>query len=566
MARPISCKLKVWPAIQEIAKADHELRRAADAESRMRSTRRSPTISPTHGFPALHTPTSSAPSPTTTASYPMYITPATPLDVENGAEFVNLGRKGKLLSSMEMVLPVANATAAALARVSAMFNAPLARAVVFGIHIDGHLVVEGLLIAAILFQLSRKSYKPPKKPLTEREVDELCDEWQPEPLCPPIKEGARIEAPTLESAAGPHTIVDGKEVVNFASANYLGLIGNEKILGRNLAILLFSDVHLDCETKIAKFLGTQDSILYSYGISTIFSVIPAFCKKGDIIVADEGVHWAVQNGLQLSRSTVVYFKHNDMASLASTLEKLTHGNKRTEKIRRYIVVEAIYQNSGQIAPLDEIVRLKEKYRFRVILEESHSFGVLGKSGRGLAEHYGVPIEKIDIITAGMGNALATDGGFCTGSIRVVDHQRLSSSGYVFSASLPPYLASAAISAVDHLEENPSVLANLRSNITLLHKELSDVQGLEIASNILSPIVFLKLKTSTGSAVADLELLEVISEKVLKEDSVFIAATKRSSLDKCRLPVGIRLFVSAGHTESDILKVSESLKRVAASVL
>jgi serine palmitoyltransferase len=282
--------------------------------------------------------------------------------------------------------------------------------------------------------------------------------------------------------------------------------------------------------------------------------------------SDEGVHWAVQNGLQLSRSTVVYFKHNDMASLASTLEKLTHGNKRTEKIRRYIVVEAIYQNSGQIAPLDEIVRLKEKYRFRVILEESHSFGVLGKSGRGLAEHYGVPIEKIDIITAGMGNALATDGGFCTGSIRVVDHQRLSSSGYVFSASLPPYLASAAISAVDHLEENPSVLANLRSNITLLHKELSDVQGLEIASNILSPIVFLKLKTSTGSAVADLELLEVISEKVLKEDSVFIAATKRSSLDKCRLPVGIRLFVSAGHTESDILKVSESLKRVAASVL
>ncbi|PWZ25234.1 Long chain base biosynthesis protein 1a [Zea mays] len=103
------------------------------------------------------------------------------------------------------------------------------------------------------------------------------------------------------------------------------------------------DVHLDCESKIAKFLGTPDSILYSYGISTIFSVIPAFYKKGDIIVTDEGVHWAVQNGLHLSRSIVVYFKHNDMASLASTLEKLTRGNKRAEKIRRYIVVESIYQ-------------------------------------------------------------------------------------------------------------------------------------------------------------------------------------------------------------------------------
>ncbi|KAL5647705.1 hypothetical protein ACJX0J_042060, partial [Zea mays] len=108
------------------------------------------------------------------------------------------------------------------------------------------------------------------------------------------------------------------------------------------------------------------------------------------VSSDEGVHWAVQNGLHLSRSNVVYFKHIDMASLASTLEKLTRGNKRAEKIRRYIVVESIYQNSGQIAPLDEIVRLKEKYRFRVILEESHSFGVLGKSGHGLAEHYGVP--------------------------------------------------------------------------------------------------------------------------------------------------------------------------------
>ncbi|KAM0930982.1 hypothetical protein ACQ4PT_000674 [Festuca glaucescens] len=402
-----------------------------------------------------------------------------------------------------MALPVVNATAVVLARVTSAFNTPLARAVVFGVHIDGHLVVEGLLIAVIVFQLSRKSYKPPKKPLSEKEIDELCDEWEPEPLCPSVKQGTRIDTPVLESlsrvllvrintypvflfysATGPHTTIDGKEVVNFASANYLGLIGNEKILDSCVSSLEkygvgscgprgfygTIDIHLDCEAKIATFLGTPDSILYSYGISTIFSVIPAFCKKGDIIVA------------------------------------------RTEKMRRYIVVESIYQNSGQIAPLDEIVNLKEKYRFRVILEESHSFGVLGKSGRGLAEQYGVPVDKIDIITAGMGNALATDGGFCTGSVRVVDHQRLSSAGYVFSASLPPYLASAAVSAVNYLEENPSVLANLRSNVALLHKELSNTAGLEISSHVLSPIVFLKLKKSTGSLTTDLGLLQTIAEQ------------------------------------------------------
>ncbi|KAL6867486.1 hypothetical protein ACP4OV_015510 [Aristida adscensionis] len=300
-----------------------------------------------------------------------------------------------------------------------------------------------------------------------------------------------------KDAAGPHTIVDGKEVVNFASANYLGLIGtrrSDSCVGSLEKYGVGScgprgfygtiDVHLDCEAKIAKFLGTPDSFCIHMGfLQYSVSSLP-FVRKG--ISFDEGVHWAVQNGLHLSRSTVVYFKHNDMASLASTLEKLTHGNKRAEKIRRYIVVESIYQQLWpNRPPLDEIVRLKEKYRFRVILEESHSFGVLGKSGRGLAEHYGV--EKIDIITAGMGNALATDGGFCTGSVRVVDHQRLSSSGYVFSASLPPYLASAAVSAVNYLEENPSVLASLRNNIALLHKELSDTPGLKFLAMFCRPL-------------------------------------------------------------------------------
>ncbi|ONM26819.1 Long chain base biosynthesis protein 1 [Zea mays] len=130
----------------------------------------------------------------------------------------------------------------------------------------------------------------------------------------------------LYSAAGPHTIVDGKEVVNFASANYLSLIGNEKIIDSCISSLEkygvgscgpcgfygTTDVHLDCESKIAKFLGTPDSILYSYGISTIFNVIPAFCKKGDIIVADEGVHWAVkmvsiyQEALWCTSSTMIW--------------------------------------------------------------------------------------------------------------------------------------------------------------------------------------------------------------------------------------------------------------------
>ncbi|PON74892.1 Glycine dehydrogenase (decarboxylating) [Parasponia andersonii] len=270
---------------------------------------------------------------------------------------------------------------------------------------------------------------------------------------------------------------------------------------------------------------------------------------------DEGVHWGIRNGLDLSRSNIIYFKHNDIDSLRSTLESVTAENQRAKKLRRYIVIEAVYQNSGQIVPQDEIIRLKEKYRFRVSLDESNPFGVLGRTGRGLTEHFGV--EKIDIITAAMGHALATEGGFCTGSARVVDHQ------YIYRrASI-----AAAITAIDVLEETPGLITKLKENIAIIWEGLSGIAGLSIASNPDSPTVFLKLEKSTGSLKANMDLLQDIADRVLKEDSVLVLTSKRSTIDECPLPFGIKLFVSAGHSKSDLLlKASESLKRVAGSVL
>jgi serine palmitoyltransferase len=137
---------------------------------------------------------------------------------------------------------------------------------------------------------------------------------------------------------------------------------------------------------------------------------------------------------------------------------------------------------------------------------------------------------------------------------------------VFSASLPPYLASAAITAIDVIDQNPDMLVKLKQNVALLWKGLSDIKGMSLTSNRESPIVFLKLEKSSGSAKDDLLLLEKMADRALKEDSLLVVSSKRSFLDKCRLPVGIKLYVSAGHSESDLLKASESLKRLASELL
>ena len=177
-----------------------------------------------------------------------------------------------------------------------------------------------------------------------------------------------------------------------------------------------TDVHMDLENDIADFLGAESAILYSQGFSTISSVIPAFCKRGDIIVADRGVNFAIQKGIQISRSTVRWYDHNDLNSLEEVLVAVEKERKkrRMPLTRRFIVTEGIFQKDGAMADLPKLVRhfffkknvfhastfffpilfqieLKFKYKYRLVLDESFSFGTVGRTGRGLTELYNVPV-------------------------------------------------------------------------------------------------------------------------------------------------------------------------------
>ncbi|XP_052464562.1 serine palmitoyltransferase 1 isoform X2 [Carassius gibelio] len=354
-----------------------------------------------------------------------------------------------------------------------------------------HLILEGILILWIIRLLFSKTYKlQERSDLTEKEKEELIEEWQPEPLVPPVSKDHPSRNYDVVTGPPSHKIiVNGKECINFASFNFLGLLDSERVKLKALSSLKkygvgtcgprgfygTFDVHLELEERLAKFMGTEEAIIYSYGFATIASAIPAYSKRGDIIFVDEAACFSIQKGLQASRSFVKHFKHNDMEDLERLLkEQEIEDQKNPRKarvIRRFIVVEGLYINTADVCPLPDLVRLKYRYKVRIFLEESMSFGVLGEHGRGVTEHFGVNIDDIDLISANMENALASIGGFCCGRSFVIDHQRLSGQGYCFSASLPPMLASAAIEALDIMEEDPGIFRLLQDKCKHVHKAL-----------------------------------------------------------------------------------------------
>lgn len=141
------------------------------------------------------------------------------------------------------------------------------------------------------------------------------------------------------------------------------------------------------------FYGAGGAILYSFGFCTISSIIPVFAKREDTILTDEACNFAVQVGVELSRSKVFSFKHNDVADMEDKMKQIVRKDKPgvTPKHRRFLVIQGVYENHGDVAPLDKMVQLAKQYKFRVVLEDTFGVGVLGKTGRGTHEHFNIPV-------------------------------------------------------------------------------------------------------------------------------------------------------------------------------
>ncbi|KAG0305636.1 serine palmitoyltransferase component, partial [Dissophora globulifera] len=338
------------------------------------------------------------------------------------------------------------------------------------------------------------------------------------------------------------------------------------------------DVHINLEKDIARFLGTESAIIYAQAFSTISSVIAAFSKRGDIIVVDDGCNFAVQKGTQISRSNIKWFKHNDMEDLERILQSIQKEttSKKRPLTRRFIVTEGLFQNYGDIAPLDKIMELKHKYKYRVILDESCSFGVMGKTGRGLTEVYNIPPKDVDMIIGSMANTLASAGGFCAGSKEVVDHQRLSGQAFVFSASIPAMLTVCASEAIKILEDGQGeeLLKDLHGNAAAFRKViLSAPKAIEVTSDAGSPFLHLRFPetvlAAAGVKTIDDEkvLLQAVVDEVAIKDNVLITRAKYIDRQEMFLPrPSIRISLCASHSRKDVEKAAQGVKAAFTKVI
>ena len=317
----------------------------------------------------------------------------------------------------------------------------------------------------------------------------------------------------IESAQGPVIQVGGKEVINLCANNYLGLSSHPKITdaakkyiderGFGLSSVRFicgtQDIHKELEAKISKFLGTEDTILYAAAFDANGGVFEPLFHEQDAIISDELNHASIIDGVRLCKAQRYRYKHNDMADLDEQLKSAQ------AQRNRIIVTDGSFSMDGTIAQLDKIVELAEKYDAAVMIDECHSSGFLGKTGRGTHEHCGV-VGKIDIITGTLGKALGgASGGFTSGRKEVIEMLRQRSRPYLFSNTLAPSIVGGSIAVLDLLSETTSLRDKLEENTMYFRNEMTKA-GFDIKPGV-HPIVPIMLYEATVAQEMAAKLLE-----------------------------------------------------------
>ena len=275
----------------------------------------------------------------------------------------------------------------------------------------------------------------------------------------------------IESAQDPEIIMNGRKMIMVGSNNYLGLTSHPKVkeaaieaikkYGTGCAGSRFLngtlDIHVKLEEKLAGFIRKESALIFSTGFQVNLGVISALVGKDDIVIIDKMDHASIIDGCRLSFGEVKKFKHNDM----SDLERLLTEYEDKDKL---IVVDGVFSMEGDIANLPEIVALAKKYGARIMVDDAHGIGVLGKTGRGTAEHFGLE-DEVDLIMGTYSKSLASIGGFISGSADIIHYIKHLARPLIFSASPPPASVASVSAAVEIIENEPERREMLWKNTT-----------------------------------------------------------------------------------------------------
>ena len=361
----------------------------------------------------------------------------------------------------------------------------------------------------------------------------------------------------ITSAQGPRvTVSSGEEVVIMCANNYLGLSSHPEVIkgakdaldthGYGMSSVRFicgtQDIHKTLEHKIAQFYGTEDTILYAAAFDANGGVFEPLFGEEDAIISDELNHASIIDGVRLCKAKRYRYKHSDMNDLEAQLIA------SQEQRFRIIVTDGVFSMDGDIAKMNEICDLADKYNALVMTDECHSAGFIGKTGRGVPEHHNV-MDRVDIITGTLGKALGgAMGGYTTGKKEIIEILRQRSRPYLFSNSLSPAIVGASIKVFDILSSDTSLRDQLEEN-TAYFKERIIAAGFDIKPGN-SPIVPIMLyDAALSQQFADL----LLKEGVYAIGFFYPVVAKGAAR--------IRTQISAAHSQADLDKAIAAFIKV-----
>jgi 8-amino-7-oxononanoate synthase len=273
-------------------------------------------------------------------------------------------------------------------------------------------------------------------------------------------------------------VIDGRKQIMIGSNNYLGLTHHPKVVAAAIeAIKRYGsgctgsrflngtlDLHVELDRRLAQFMRKDACVTFSTGFQVNLGVISTLVGKNDVVLCDRENHASIFDGCRLSFGQLYKYRHNDMEDLERQLQRVP------ETAGRLVVTDGVFSMKGDLVDLPNLVRVARKYGARIMLDDAHGVGVLGKNGRGTAEHFGLESE-IDIIVGTFSKSFASLGGFAVAKERVIDYVRNTGRAFIFSASSPPAAVAAALAALEIIESEPERRDRLRANVERMQSKL-----------------------------------------------------------------------------------------------